>query len=249
MQTFIKQISCFIVVIFLSGVTGCGKGNESGNNNDKKSGVKFLQAAADGNIEEIKKHIGDGIDVNIQSTDGNTALWFASRNGQVEVVKYLLEQKANPEIAGVEGFKPLHNVSNPQITKLLLEAGANPNVKSNAYISPLLLSLGEDSLETLTLLLQHKADPDIEDKAGSTPLFQAATLGLVEGAKLLIKAGANVNKTNMVEETPLFMAVRLGNIEFVKLLKKSGVNLKQKNITGQTVLSATSDPEMIKLLK
>ena len=59
--------------------------------------------------EEIMIHlIKNGADVNVQDTDGFTPLHFAVVQGQVKVVKCLLEYGANIKSKGKTEFTPLH---------------------------------------------------------------------------------------------------------------------------------------------
>jgi ankyrin repeat protein len=48
---------------------------------------RFLRAAEKGNLDEVKKLLNQGIDVNIKDNEGNTALILASLYGHLEIVK------------------------------------------------------------------------------------------------------------------------------------------------------------------
>ena len=58
----------------------------------------FRRAARNGDLELVKLGIAAGIEVDAKSTYGATALFFACERGQEEVVAYLLEQGADPNI-------------------------------------------------------------------------------------------------------------------------------------------------------
>lgn len=55
----------------------------------------FLHAAADGKLGILKLIDCTGIDVNIRDKNGNSALMLAAQNNHVDVVKWLLMNKAN----------------------------------------------------------------------------------------------------------------------------------------------------------
>jgi len=85
---------------------------------------KFKQANPDLEIEESKEFTLDAED-----EAGNTPLIFAINNGYIEIVRLLLEAKANPEIANETGGRPLTVAAfkgDTDIIDLLLKAGANP---------------------------------------------------------------------------------------------------------------------------
>lgn len=49
-----------------------------------------------------------GADINSQAADGATALYEACKNGHVEIVEFLLSQKADANKPGKTGLLPIH---------------------------------------------------------------------------------------------------------------------------------------------
>ncbi|MCI5194343.1 MAG: ankyrin repeat domain-containing protein [Candidatus Electrothrix sp. AU1_5] len=93
---------------------------------------------------DIVKFILDcGADVNLHDGEQRwTALHFASRDQQKEIVQLLLESGADPNTVECFGNTPLSRALNKvpinfEIIKLLLDYGANPTVKNNYGNSPL----------------------------------------------------------------------------------------------------------------
>jgi outer membrane protein assembly factor BamB len=60
--------------------------------------ASFLRAARNGDLERVKAGLASGIDVNVQSDYGATALFFACDRSQEEVVDFLLKNGADPNI-------------------------------------------------------------------------------------------------------------------------------------------------------
>lgn len=54
--------------------------------------VEFLTAAKDGKLVEMKKWHLQGANVNVKDIDGNSALHFAARNGDLAAMKWLVEE-------------------------------------------------------------------------------------------------------------------------------------------------------------
>ncbi len=62
------------------------------------TGDVFRRAARNGDLETVKKGVEAGIEVDTKSAYGATALFFACDRGQEDIVSYLLEQGADPNI-------------------------------------------------------------------------------------------------------------------------------------------------------
>jgi ankyrin repeat protein len=88
-------------------------------------------AAYYGNLPEVRRLVIEGTDVNVWNKDGYTALTWASANGRLEIVTFLL---ANGAWADPHEDYDTYNtplmvaVTNDhlEIVKKLIEAGANP---------------------------------------------------------------------------------------------------------------------------
>jgi len=72
--------------------------------------------------------------MNLQATDGITALMIASKEGKAEIVKLLLEKGVQVNMQDSYGLTALSfasQMSRTEIVKLLLGKGADPYLKSN----------------------------------------------------------------------------------------------------------------------
>lgn len=102
-----------------------------------------------------------GINVNARDQMGSAPLHFAGKNGCTNIVKLLLENKADVNAATNEGISTLHIAAfgnHEGIIKLLLNHGADVNAKDKAGSTPLLFSLKCRHFKVADLLL---ADPNI----------------------------------------------------------------------------------------
>ena len=79
----------------------------------------------------------------------------------------------------------------PEIFKVLLDAGTNPNTKDSRGRTPLSYATESDSSEVVNLLLAAKADPNGGEL--DAPLLCAIHKQDAASAELLLKAGANPN--------------------------------------------------------
>ena len=93
---------------------------------------QLVHASRTGQLEKVSALLsGDQIDVNYLNRDSNTACIYASRHGYPEIVRQLLNRKANPNIQGEQQNTALiwasRNVR-PEVVQLLLESCASPNL-------------------------------------------------------------------------------------------------------------------------
>jgi len=93
---------------------------------------------------------------------------------------------------------------NREAVKLLLEAGADPNVFNCFSESPLAGAVEEDDLEMAALLLRHGANKTIDMPAGITgftPLGRAASNLSLPMIELLLEAGADPEALDVDQQT------------------------------------------------
>lgn len=179
------------------------------------------------------------------SERGLTPLMIAADKGKLEIVRALLENRADPNLSLNTSNTPLMSaIKNNQVemVRVLLEAKANVNEKFNASgllplheacrkteqnISP---ELREKKKDIVQLLLQSRADPNIftSCKQQRTPIYYAARCGNHDIVKLLIEEKADIElrtkcKTEDGEEvhkTPLHAACKRGHLKVVEVLLK-----------------------------
>ena len=102
----------------------------------------------------------------------------------------------------------------PDIFRLLLDHGANPNAKDRHDWSLLHYAVEtEEYIDMARMLLDKGANPDIRENTGQTPLHFAADPGFTAIVELLISRGADVNAKDDFGHTPLWYAEDLGSNE------------------------------------
>ena len=137
----------------------------------------LLAAALHGNVQDIKKAMLRGADVNCRdSSSGNTPLNMVAKLSYYHLVKYFVEKGAEVNTANNEKITPLHygvEYNNVQIVKLLLEKGADIHARDNIYETPLHWAGWTGNVEAARLLLKYGANPYTENNSGVTPIFNA----------------------------------------------------------------------------
>ena len=155
-------------------------------------------AAQEGHLDVVAYLRSQGAEVDAQHPDsGQSALWYACMGGHPEVVHFLLENGADPNLASTSGVTPLMAASR----------------LNHAAVVPCLLT----SIQTT-----HVAEIDSVDADGCTALAWAAYFGAGGVMTLLLAAGADPTIPDHQGLTPLEKARRQGHHGCVALLEVSG---------------------------
>mmetsp|Transcript_12718 Transcript_12718/g.24855 ORF Transcript_12718/g.24855 Transcript_12718/m.24855 type:complete len:320 (+) Transcript_12718:140-1099(+) len=99
--------------------------------------TKFFHAAEVGNLLLVKKLLSSGtVDVEAKGIDNWTALHYAARSGNYNIVLFLIRHNANLDAASKTGWTPLHLAcyqGHYDTAEMLLQSGAKADVKTNVF--------------------------------------------------------------------------------------------------------------------
>jgi ankyrin repeat protein len=160
----------------------------------KSNGITpLLEAARRGHSEIALALINAGADVNVQDVFGVSATMFAGICGSTELLERLIDCGANVNVKDVDGRTALvealttENDLPVSVIKSLIEAGADPNIRTRGGVTPLMLAATGDP-EILRILIAAGADVNSRDDNGATALMRA--VHDIENASILKAAGA-----------------------------------------------------------
>jgi ankyrin repeat protein len=139
---------------------------------------------------------------------------------------------------------PLHvaaEIGSRNIVELLLEAGADINVKSvyEGDLTPLHLAVYYGHDNVVATLIDAGADMEVKwGYRGETPLLLAARLGRVEMIEKLLQKSANIAANiEGVRESAVMQAIHASNvIEVAELLLRAGADPNAMDVEGRTAL-------------
>jgi len=184
---------------------------------------RLLKKGANPNIKRARTKWWEYGDYNTQC---ETPLHCANTYDKLPMLKKLLEYKADPNIYTPNNCTPLRTgLVNMEVTKALIEAGADPNVKCKFHIADLRpIGMFVTSFEQFEYLIAHGLDVHAVDSDSGTFIHRFAAWPIA--VKLLIKMGLDPNAKPIGEtyETPLCEAVSSSAVESVELLLKNGAS-------------------------
>lgn len=118
----------------------------------------------------------------------------AARGGDLDTIKRLLDGGADVNAPdSEEGWPPLfHAVDKRQAAAvvLLLERGANPNLRANALV-PLEVAAAQPDPAIMQILLAHGADVGVRGPGGATALTVAVSGGAMTDLDLPLLGGCH----------------------------------------------------------
>ncbi|MFC1793592.1 ankyrin repeat domain-containing protein [Planctomycetota bacterium] len=171
-------------------------------------------------MEEIKKLIERGADVNAKDNEGQTPLYAAIWSGDANMVELLLDKGANMKIKDSYGQTPLDvavRYSQKDILKLLVARGAEvPSIQVAAFIG---------DLSRVKAFLGRGIDINAKDTRNRTALHYASNEGQKEVVELLLANGADVNAGTEYNKTAAEFAMSRGHTAIVKLLISKGADI------------------------
>ncbi|CAM9824554.1 unnamed protein product [Ectocarpus fasciculatus] len=174
---------------------------------------------------------------------GRTLLGAAAYGKNEDMVQRLLEAGATEDVNVCFGDgreSALHVAAgrdDQHLSRVLLIAGADPNLLDGIGRSPLHVAAEEGHPRVLRLLLLKGADVSKEVRWHKrTPLYLAAKNGHTSCVCALLVSGADKDRGDIFESTPLCAAATGNHLEVVEALLAVGANLHIRPDAGMCAL-------------
>ena len=192
--------------------------------------------------------ISKGAAVNGITSYGETAIKVAARVGRFDAVKLLLNAGANSEQLGWTQLMHAIVFESLEQVKLLLEQGADQNVRDCWHITPWLLSIKVGDLPKAKFLLAAGANQFDCGHCGKPPVMYAIESNHIEVLQWLIKEGFDTEATDDFGTTPLSFAAGLGATDFVQLLLEAGEGASRTSYFASVAIQKARNLEIVKML-
>lgn len=228
-----------------------------------QAGETALYVAAEyGYVDLVREMIKcyDLAEAGIKARNGFDALHIAAKQGDMEVLKVLME--AHPELSmtvDLSNTTALHTAATQghiEVVNFLLEAGSGLATIARSNGKTALHSAARNGhLEVLKALLEK--EPEITkrtDRKGQTALHMAVKGQSSEVVEQLIMADpSSVNMVDNKCNTPLHIATRKGRAQIVRmLLGQKETDTKAVNRAGETAIDTaekTGHPDIAAILQ
>lgn len=209
----------------------------------------LLAAMMMGERSGIQKWLDRGASLHAVNKRGQTALMLCSN---IETLEWLISEEVAIDARDNGGRTALFYYAaerdDPQFVRLLLDHGADVNVRSVGVGRTALFEAATwHKPQNVRLLLNHGADVNVRDYEGSTPLMHAAwpwpnDTEAVETLRLLLSHGADVNAVDQGGKTALIHLLadeqhEEGYAEIVRLFLAYNVETGIVDSDGNTALS------------
>ena len=203
----------------------------------------LVQAVLSNDTEELQSALSSGMDPNVTSWDGSSALRWAAESGNTEMIRLLLASGAVDTDGSAVACAAYGG--NTAALEMLLSSGSTPDAAS-PFGNPLVLACQQGNTNVIRVLVAAGANPNVEE---GRAIESAIEGGHAEVVSFLLSVGAGPATGNH-----LLTAVRKGNSEIVSHLLASGVNpdLKEEPATTHgtalTVAAESGHEEIVRLL-
>jgi len=200
---------------------------------ETKSTNSVLQAAAAGDINQVKTLLSQGVDINVKDDGGLTPLHHAIKEGHMELARFLIDHGADLEAKERKwDYTPLLyavQFGNTEIVEVLVNKGVDVNYTPKMDYSPLINVIwGKDECRynMAKLLVDHGASFDVKAQDGWTAFAYAAWDGCDDVIELFVAKGADISTFHM--------AACMGDLDRVKDFVEHGAHIDAKDEVGWT---------------
>jgi len=217
--------------------------------------TSLVYASKFGHTDIVIVLLEHGANPNIQNHD--SAITDMSERNHI-ALKMLLKITRDFWAWGSSGATPLTLASmydRTDIVTVLLEHGADPNIKNVFGWAPLMYASARGYTDMVRVLLKYGANPNVQNMFGETSLILASE----DIATLLIEHDRNVDIWKVLEarlhgagqwQPPNYSCIQASENDYtdiVRMLLEHGADFNIKNNNGKTALDVTTESG-IKLL-
>ncbi len=211
-------------------------------------------AAAKGKTDLFTRLMDAGADGSAgwRGCHGRTLLIAAAQGKGDKMVRRLLTAGAKPEVNFLSemenaylydedtcGESALHvaaNVGAEAVSRILLHAGADPNLPDSEEQTPLHMAARGGHHVVAGMLLLRGANLEARDTSSRTPLHLAAKEGHALCVSELLQVGVDHNARDDYGETPLMLAAQKDKVDTFEELVAAGAGLDARDERGLNVL-------------
>jgi len=215
----------FSFILFLSIMTYAQSPSE-------KQNFALIKAAEEGKTEQLIKILKNKPDIDSRDDNGGTALFYATQNHHLDIVKILVYNGANPDLSLYDGFTPLMSAcvtGDFDIAEYLAASGAKLDEYNKYGATALHFAVAMGDYYISDMLLFYGADANKLTYEKTSPLLVAALYNDTAIARILLKKDANANTANKAGFSAFSVAINNNDTSLFDLLFANGADPKLLN--------------------
>ncbi|XP_057322749.1 uncharacterized protein LOC130666094 [Microplitis mediator] len=200
----------------------------------------MFRALEQGDLEKLKETLKRGADINGKSCNSWTALHYAAKGPNIEVVKFVLDKNVSPQMTNGFNQSVLHvaaEYGRKLAVELLIKNKCNVNALDDEGQSPLHKAAENGHEEIVKILMKNNADTSIQNSYGYSALHNAVLNNHKSVVEILLKRERHVNLNEAAGGfTMLHLAAELGHTDIVEYLVKYNANVNKRTHQNATPL-------------
>jgi ankyrin repeat protein len=189
--------------------------------------LMFAARSPHANVDMLNLLVEHGANVNAVSGGPIeiSPLSLAAKSGDVAKIRYLLEVGANPNFQNSQRYTPLieaaHSPRNSrtEVIKVLLDAGADPDVETTYGESVVSVASYFADFATIYLLLESGADPA---PLQWMPLMHAIVFGDLKEVRVRLQQESPNDRRDRFRRSAWLLCVTFGDVSKAQLLREFG---------------------------
>lgn len=182
--------------------------------------VNLFRAVELGDLDQVKRHLYWGTDLEETDAAGDRPLHIAAQQGRIAIARALARHGADLSARDGNGHTPLEVAlirGRTQLAEMLIDEGAPLAAQDMLFR---LVREGVSDRDSLAFLAARGADLDARDADGLAPIHRAVSQGQLELTTRLIRAGVDINRRDEAGRTPLAIALANGDRDIIALLRQ-----------------------------
>jgi len=203
-------------------------------------GKQLCNKAAEGHLDGVRHLLECRASVNAVMYDLRTALHLSASEGHEHVVRFLLQNKADPTLTDRWGGTALQDAvrgGHSSCAQTLRDAGAVDPTSTVAGLQ----AEGSDASESRPPMSRGRTQSALDFEQLTTftdgeVLCKAAASGVVSNLRRLVETGADVNASDYDRRSALHVACADGHLDAVKFLVEKGANVNCEDRWGRRPL-------------
>lgn len=200
--------------------------------------------------EDLEFFLKNGMTLNSTDDEGNNIFNYASRRGNTEFLKVLIDKGVdyktdnkngdNAFMFAAQGTRGFNN--SIEIYQFLQELGLEPNVITKDGSTPLhRIAYTKVDKDIFDFFLKAGANVDQKDAEGNTPFLNASARNSFEVVQLMAENSKQLKATNNKGQSALMLAVAHNSPDVVEFLLQKGLEINAKDAAGNTLASYLLD--------